>query len=257
MADPGLILVTGAAGRLGRIAAAALAGAGLRVRGLDRAPMPDVAEAVTGDLRDAAALRRACAGAGTLLHLAATPDDAPFHDELLPNNLAGLHDVLEAAATAGVRRWILASSGQVHWWQIQRGPWPIRTGDPYTPRGWYAVTKVALEAAGAVYAERLGIPVLAVRLGWCPRRGQVEEIAASESGQDTYLSPRDAGEFFVSAVTAELAPGFHAVFACGRALQTPRFDLEPAHRLLGWQPRDQWPTGAADGLASPATGRAG
>ncbi|MFN0067940.1 MAG: NAD-dependent epimerase/dehydratase family protein, partial [Limisphaerales bacterium] len=176
------------------------------------------------------------------------PDDAPFHDELLPNNLAGLHDVLEAAAAAGVRRWMLASTGQVHWWQIQRGPWPIRTGDAYTPRGWYAVTKVALEAAGAVYAERLGLPVLAVRLGWCPRCGQIEEIAASESGRDTYLSPRDAGEFFVSAVAAELAPGFHAVFACSRALTTPRFDLEPARRLLGWAPRDQWPAGAADGL---------
>ncbi|HMO64228.1 MAG TPA: NAD(P)-dependent oxidoreductase [Verrucomicrobiota bacterium] len=248
MAANEVILVTGATGRLGRITVAALAAAGLRVRGFDRVPMPGVPEAVVGDLRDAAAMRRACADAGTLIHLAATPDDAPFHEELLPNNVAGLHDVLEAAAAAGARRWILASTGQVNWWQIHRGPWPVRVGDPLSPKGWYAVTKVALEAAGAAYAERLGIPVIAVRLGWCPRRGQVEEIAEREFGQDNYLSPRDAGEFFVRAVNADVPAGLHVVFATSRPARRERLDLEPARRLLGWTPRDTWPAGATDGL---------
>lgn len=243
-----IILVTGAAGRLGRCATAALAAAGLRVRGFDRVPMPGTPEAVVGDLQDEAALRRACAGAATLLHLAATPDDAPFHAELLPNNLAGLHDVLEAAAAAGVRRCILASTGQVNWWQIHRGPWPVRTADPISPRGWYAVTKVALEAAGAVFAERLGVPVIAVRLGWCPRQGQVAEIAANEFGQDTYLSPRDAGECFARAATADVPAGLHVLFATSRPARRERLDLAPARRLLGWTPCDTWPAGATEGL---------
>jgi hypothetical protein len=61
-----------------------------------------------------------------------------------------------------------------------------------------------LEARGQVYARQHGIQVLAVRLGWCPRPGQEEEFRQSDLGPDVYLSPNDAGRFFVAAVTAFL-----------------------------------------------------
>jgi len=183
--------VTGSAGRIGRAAVAALTAAGWRVRGFDRAPTPGAAESITGDLTDAEALRRAAREVQAMIHLGASPDDDDFLTRLLPNNLVGLHHALEAAREARVKRLLLASTGQVNWWQQVDGPLPIHPDDPFTPRHWYAVTKVAAEAAGKAFARCGTMTVLAVRLGWCPRtREQVAEIAASERGKSTYLSPR-------------------------------------------------------------------
>src|SRR5262245_32267791 len=111
-----MILITGSSGRIGRAGVAELQRQGIPVRGFDRAPTPGLADMVLGDLGDVAALRRAMQGVETLIHLAATPDDADFVSELLPNNLLGVYNVFEAAREAGVKRYFLASSGQVVWY---------------------------------------------------------------------------------------------------------------------------------------------
>jgi uronate dehydrogenase len=86
--------------------------------------------------------------------------------------------------------------------------------------------------------------VLAVRLGWCPRdAGQVEEIQRSELAQDVYLSPGDAGRFFAAAVEAQTLPPFAVVFATSQFTHALRYDLLPTRELLGWEPRERWPTG--------------
>ena len=245
------ILVTGAAGYIGRAAATALVAAGWLVRGFDRLPAPASTEKIVGDLTDLEALQRAASGVGAIIHLAATPDDEDFMTQLLPSNIVGVHHVLEAARLNGVKRVLLASTGQVNWWQQHEGPWPVRADDPYTPRHWYAATKVFSEAAGKAYARNCAATVLAVRLGWCPRnRKQVEELRVTPRGHNTYLSPGDAGRFFVRAIETSLDPGFTVVFATSRPLVAPVFDPEPARRLLGWEPKDQWPDGAEVGITN-------
>jgi len=245
---PRIVVVTGSAGRLGRAACRALLGRGWHVRAFDRVASP-AGEAIVADLADSAALDRALAGAAALVHLAATPDDDDFATRLLPDNLLGLHHCVEAARRADVPRVILASSGQVNFVQQNAGPWPIRVGDPISPRGWYAVTKVALEAAGQIHARVTGHPVISVRLGWCPRdRAHAEELGASFHGPHCYLSPRDAGSFFAAAVEHPLPPGHHLLFASSRPAEIAMLDLGPAKALLGWEPVDRWPTGALDDL---------
>ena len=214
------------------------------MRGFDRVPTPGLTESIVGDLTDAAAVRRAVEGAGTVIHLAATPDDDDFLTQLAPNNLIGVYHVLESARLAGVRRLILASSGQVVWWQRQRGPLPIKADDPPTPRGWYAAAKVFLEAAGRMCAESHGMSVIVVRLGWVPRsREHVEELAALDWAKDVYLSPGDAGRFFACAVEAPADITFAIVYATSRPLRTAMYDLDTAKQLLGFEPRDRWPEG--------------
>lgn len=241
------VLVTGSAGRIGRAVVAELQAQGYTVRGFDRAPTPGLPDTIVGDLADAAAVRRAVEGAATVIHLAATPDDDDFLTQLLPNNLLGVYHVLESAQLAGVRRLILASSGQVVWWQRQRGPWPIKVDDPPTPRGWYAAAKVFLEAAGRMCAEKHGMSVLVVRLGWVPRsREHVEELAALDWAKDVYLSPGDAGRFFACAVEAPADLRYAIVYATSRPLRAGMYDLETATKLLGFEPRDRWPEGIED-----------
>jgi nucleoside-diphosphate-sugar epimerase len=247
MSESSIILVTGSAGRIGRAVVAELQARGRRVRGFDRVPTPGLTDAIVGDLSDAAAVRRAVEGADTVIHLAATPDDDDFLTQLAPNNLIGVYHVLESSRLAGVRRLILASSGQVVWWQRQRGPWPIKGDDPPTPRGWYASAKVFLEAAGRMCAESHGMSVIVVRLGWVPRsREHVAELESLDWARDVYLSPGDAGRFFACAVEAPADLRFAVVYATSRPLRTSMYDLETAKKLLGFEPRDRWPEGIED-----------
>jgi uronate dehydrogenase len=239
------VLVTGSAGSIGRAAVAGLVAGGRAVRGFDRAPTPGTKDYVVGDLTDATAVLKAVKGVGAIVHLAACPDDDDFLTRLLPSNVIGLHNLLEAARLSGVKRLALASTGQVVWWQLLEGPWPIRIDAPYTPRDWYAVTKIFAENAGRAYARNCGLSVIAVRLGWFPRTPEhAAELASTERGPNLYFSPGDAGRFFQRAVEAPLGPGFHLVFAASRPLEKPVFDLEPAKRLLDWEPLDQWPAGS-------------
>jgi uronate dehydrogenase len=239
------ILVTGSAGSIGRAAVSGLSAAGWQVRGFDRLPTPGPAGSIVGDLTDFATLRKAAAGAGAIIHLAAVPDDDDFLTRLLPSNLVGLHNVLETARLEGVPRVVLASTGQVIWWRLLDGPWPIPPDAPYSPRGWYAVTKVAAEAAGQTYARNYGMTILALRLGWFPRtREHVAEVGGTARAPNIYLSPGDAGRFFARAMEAPLEPGYAVVFVASRPTDRIIFDLEPTKRLVDWEPQDQWPTGA-------------
>jgi nucleoside-diphosphate-sugar epimerase len=242
----GLVLVTGSSGRIGRAAVQELQARGRRVRGFDLAPTPGLADMVVGTLTSEADVRRAMDGVESLIHMAATPDDAEnnFLTEIVPNNIVGLYHVLEAARAAGVKRMVLASSGQVTWYQRFRGPLPLGVDVQPTPRYWYACSKVFLEAAGRAFSEQFGMKVLVVRLGWCPRtKEQVEEITASDWARDVYLSPGDAGRFCAAAVEAPLYAPYSVVNVTSKPVDKTYVDLEPARRLLGWAPRESWPQG--------------
>lgn len=238
------ILVTGAAGRIGRAAVRALASQGFHVRAFDIVPAAGTPDVIVGDITDGAVVRRAAEGASAIVHLAATPDDDDFLTRLLPNNIVGVYHVFEAARLEGVKRVVLASSGQVVYWQRFTGPLPIRADSPPTPKDWYAATKLFQEAAGRAYAKQHGISVIAARLGWCPRdRAHVEELARTDWGPDVYLSPGDAGRFFVCAVEAPADLSFEVVYACSRPFREQVYDTAPARELLGYEPRDRWPEG--------------
>ena len=254
MTTPRRILVTGAAGRIGRAAVAELVARGHHVVGFDRCPTPGLPpeQNVIASLADVNALRQAATNADAIIHLAATPDDthyprgaAPndgdnFLAELVPGNIVGPYQVMEAARVLKVPRVILASTGQVIDGHLRAGTIPVTPDSPPRPRYLYACTKVFLEALGQVYAKEHGIAVLAVRLGWCPRPGQEEEFRRAEIGPDVYLSPGDAGRFFAAAVESLSLPSFAVVYACSRHVNKHTYDMSSARELLGWEPRDQW-----------------
>jgi uronate dehydrogenase len=244
MSNAGIILVVGSAGRIGQAVVAELKAAGLTVRGFDRVKTLGADECVVGSITEAGPIQAAAVGVETLIHLAATPDDEDFMTQLLPNNIIGLYHVMEAARLNAVKRVVLASSGQVNWWQRMAGKLPVKVEDPLTPRYWYAATKVFAESIGQGYAETHRISVIVVRLGWCPRSAEhLQELATSDWAQDVYLSPRDAGRFFLCAAQApELK--FVAVYATSKPKNRTHFDLEPAKRLLGFEPQESWPQGS-------------
>lgn len=238
------ILITGSAGRLGQAAVQALVAAGHFVRGFDLIATRGAHESIMGDIGDQKAILDAARDTNVIIHLAATPDEADFMTSLLPNNVVPVHHVLEAARIQGRQRVVLASSGQVNWHQHFNGPFPMRVEDPLTPRYWYAVTKIFGEFAGKVYAQEHGMDVVTLRLGACPRdRASIDGIGGDETIRNVYLSPGDAGRFFVNVVEAKGGFGFQPVYVCSKFITRAVMDLEPARRLFGYEPRDRWPEG--------------
>jgi nucleoside-diphosphate-sugar epimerase len=257
MTTPKRILVTGSAGRIGRAAVAELTARGHVVVGLDLVPTPGLPPemSVVASLTDPESLGRAAAGVSAIIHLAATPDDAHyprpappddgdnFLTGLVPNNIIGSYQIMEAARIHKIPRVVLASTGQVIDGYLKDAMVPVTAEMLPRPRYLYACTKVFLEALGQVYAKEHGIEVLAVRLGWCPRPGQEEELTLCAFGPDVYLSPGDAGRFFAAAVEQPKIPPYSVVYATSRFVKTRQYDLRSSRDLLGWEPRDQWPEG--------------
>lgn len=262
------VLVTGSAGAVGRAVCAALVQRGHRVRGFDRAPSPDLADAVVADITDPAALDRATADIDTIVHLAAYPDQGPFLECLLGPNIVGVYEVFESATRReSVQRVVLASSIQAVSGHIHGGPRiehrslvrrvvrrtgltlrqrrrPVRVEDPPVPVNLYGATKVFAEQLGCVYSRR-GLSVIAARIGWMPRnREAAERIARTRQGPLHYVSPRDVGRFFVCAVEADDVP-YAVLFATGPGSETGEqlYDVRSAEQCIGYKPEDHFPAG--------------
>ena len=230
------VLVTGSAGAIGRPTCAELRAGGHAVRGFDLRATPDVDESVVGDIAEREAVSNAVRGVDAVVHLAAIPNDAPFA-ELVGPNVLGVHHVLEAARASGVRRVVLASTIQTVG-QLSRER--RVTIDDRAPGNHYALTKVWLEEMGALAARLHGLEIVAPRIAWVVRNpveaARMDELRA----YDLYLSPRDAGRFFRSAVEAPVT-AFSLMFLAGPECER-RFDLEPARRF-GFESRDRFPDG--------------
>jgi nucleoside-diphosphate-sugar epimerase len=161
------VVVTGATGFTGGHLARRLAAAGQPVRALVRDPShaADLAasgiQLVTGDLRDPRALLAAVAGSEVVYHIAAIYRSAgvPAATYRAINRTA-VGQVIEAAASAGVRRVVHCSTVGVHG-DIDHPP--ANEDAPLKPGDVYQVSKLEGEVLARETAARTGVELTIVR----------------------------------------------------------------------------------------------
>ncbi len=158
------ILLTGAAGRVGRLVRPLLQ-AKYALRVCDLLPLAagaDDEEVLQGDLAEPEFAARAVAGTAAVVHLAGlVAPDVSFADTLAPNYRAVLN-LLEACRQGGVRRFVFASSHHI---VGLHAPGVLAADVPLAPDGFYGLSKAFGEAACAMYARRFGVRTWIVRIG--------------------------------------------------------------------------------------------
>jgi uronate dehydrogenase len=187
----GRLLITGAAGALGRVLREALVNdigpdrEWAHVRVSDRAAIPDARpqeEVVICDLADRESMERLLVSVDAVVHLGGQAVETPF-EGICEANIKGVFNLYEAARLSGCKRVVMASSNHVTGCYDQ-GEF-VSPEMPARPDGYYGVSKLFAEGMASMYFDRYGIETVSLRLG------SVIPQAEDRRGLSTWLSYPD------------------------------------------------------------------
>jgi uronate dehydrogenase len=222
------LLITGAAGGVGRFLRTELAGR-YALRLSDVAPINELRPGETflaGDVARLDDMLRIAPGADAILHLGAWSVEGDW-DTILAANINGTYNVFEAARRSGVKRVLFASSN--HAVGFYRRDESIDHRCYPRPDSRYGVSKVCGEALGSLYADRYGLEVFVLRIG------NVARAPSDRRRLSLWLSPRDLAQLVGIGVEHP-----HIRFEIVYGISGNRrawYDNANAHRL-GYRPQD-------------------
>lgn len=231
------VLVTGSSGVIGSAVARSRTEAGDTVVPFD--------VATGGDLRDAAAVRRAAAGCEAIVHLGAIANDANgTPEDIMATNVLGTFHVLRAAELGGAARVVYFSSAQVFGTaEGERLPdfFPISDEHPRRATRPYGISKCLSEDLCHKFSERTGVPTVALRPVGVFEPGRYERIArrwALDPSSEwspfwefgAFVDLRDVVTAVTAALTAEVPTHVRATL-CADDIAASGPSLEMAARL--------------------------
>ncbi len=239
------ILITGAAGQIGRALRQGLRGSYPLIRLLDVAPLgaPEAGEElVTADIRDMPAVETAMAGIDCVVHLAGASVESPW-DKVLPLNIEGCYNVFEAARRQRVKRVVFASSN--HAVGFHRRERFIDDTVVPRPDSRYGVSKVFGEAVGRLSADKYGLSVACLRIGTFRNPDRPAEARQLL----TWISHRDMVQLVRRCIDY---PDYHFVVVYGVSNNLrSRWDNTNV-KFLDYRPQDDSEAFAAEILATGA-----
>jgi uronate dehydrogenase len=236
------VLITGAAGKLGRTLARALAAEGWTLRLTDIAafpdPVPSDARFTQADLSDGVTILRLAEGCQAIVHLGGVSVERPF-EEVLGPNIRGLYHVYEAARREQARV-IFASSN--HAIGFHERSETIAAETQFLPDGYYGLSKAYGELMGRLYWFKHGVENVNIRIGSCfPEPPNARMLA-------TWLSYPDFARLIARCVLTART-GCRVVWGASDN-QRMTWWREDARAALGWAPRD-----SADPFAGQLAGK--
>ena len=254
------VLITGAAGRIGRALAAHL-GDRYALRLLYHRSVPDEHQEVAararergaavalegtphdvfvGDVGDLDAVERACTGIDAVAHMAADPRVQAPWDDILRANIVGTYNVYEGARRAGTSTVVFASSNHATGFYEKQHVFTT-TEMPARPDSYYGVSKCFGEDLGRYYVDAYDMRVVCLRIGsFLPRPRGVRNLS-------TWISHRDMAQMVWRAIESDVRFGiYYGISGNTRAY----WDISSARRDLGYVPEDNAEAFAAEVTAA-------
>jgi len=223
------LLITGAAGGLGRVLRDQLAPMARVLRLADITPIADPRpneEVVTCDLADAASVDAMVAGCDGIVHLGGISVETPFAP-ILQANILGLYNLYEAARRHGQPRIVFASSN--HTVGFFRQDERLGPDTPLRPDSLYGVSKVFGEALARMYFDKFGQETALVRIGSATAEPENYRMLGS------WFSHRD----FVALIAAVFAaPRLGCPVIWGASANSQGWWDNSHLDWLGWVPQD-------------------
>ncbi len=225
------ILITGAAGAIGRCLRADLKGTYAELRLADIAPQAPAGPGETvlqTDIRDLAAMESAMDGVDCVVHLAGLPIEGPW-ETVRELNIDGCYNAFEAAYRQRVKRVIFASSNHSVGYHRRTNI----LDDTVVPRPdtRYGVSKVFGEALGRLYADKHGLSVACLRIGTF--RDPDEPVESRQLL--TWISHRDMAQLVRRCIDH---PDYHYLVAYGVSNNTRSRWSNAGVDFLGYRPQD-------------------
>lgn len=243
----GRVLLTGAAGGLGKVLRPRLRPRCTLLRLSDIAPMdpPEDGEQVLQvPLEDRVAVNTLLEGIAAVVHLGGISTEQPF-DAILQANFVGTYNLYEAARRHGVKRIVFASSNHVT--GFYRQDEVIDATMPVRPDGYYGLSKAFGENLSRFYFDRYGIETVCLRIGSSFPEPKDRRMLAS------WLSYDDLERLVLASLTAPVVG--HSIVYGMSDNTTTWWDNTPA-RHIGFQPQDSSePWRAAREAAQPVLDR--
>ena len=223
------LLLTGAAGALGRVLRPRLAPLARTLRVSDLADLGAAAageEVQRADLADKAAVHELLRGVQAVVHLGGVSVEGPF-EPILQANILGTYNLYEAARKHGVKRVVFASSNHVT--GFYRQDEVIDATMPMRPDGHYGLSKAFGENLAQFYFDRYGVETVSLRIGSSfPEPADRRMLA-------TWLSYDDLERLVLASLTAPVVG--HTVIYGMSDNATTWWDNTPA-RHIGYRPQD-------------------
>jgi len=275
-----MIVVTGAAGRLGRRVVRDLLDREIEVLATDQVAADDLStEFLLGDLLDTKMVERLLKGAEGIIHMGAIPGPLRADGRVIfDNNVQSTFNVMMAAAEMGLRRVVFSSSAFGMGWAHDGAAFvplylPLDEEHPMMPFEPYGLSKQVGEDIGKMVARNSTTSVVSLRF--------TNVVSPEDQGgfpwpvptpEDpltlvmwAYADPRDVAAAHVLALDADIEG--HEAFMIAQPssrFKEPTLDLiknnfgdrveirgqlqgtasvistEKAQRMLGWKPRYDW-----------------
>ena len=275
-----MIVVTGAAGRLGRRVVQLLVDRGKDVLATDQVETNDLPAAfVRCDLGNSAAVQEVLKGAEAVIHMGAIPGPSRAEPrEIFENNVPADFNVMMSAAELGLRRVVYSSSAFGMGWAHDGNAFvprylPLDEEHPMMPFDPYGLTKQVGEDIGRMIARNSKTTVVSLRFTNVPQPEVVAEFPWPAPSPEkpltlvmwAYADARDVAEAQVLSLDAEIEEyeAFMLAQPSSRFAE-PTVDIvrnnfgdrvdireglegtasvistDKVQRLLGWRPLHDW-----------------
>ncbi|MDI9332802.1 MAG: NAD(P)-dependent oxidoreductase [Cytophagales bacterium] len=241
------ILLTGAAGSLGKVLRASLALHTEVLRLSDISSMGNAAaheEIIPCDLGDKAATMALLQGVEAVVHMGGVATEHSF-EQILDANIRGIFHLYEGARVHGVRRVVFASSNHAIGFHKQGEI--LDSDSPQRPDSYYGLSKAYGENMAQFYFNRYGIETVSIRIGSSFPEPQDARMLI------TWLSYRDLSELVRCSLVAPKV-GHTIVYGASNNKHSWWDNSKAAH--LGFVPKDNteaWRTSREAMPALPAS----